>query len=235
VLNNKTKLLLVSVVSIFVITLVGLWIHKEFFTLYINSTNPSKNSVPKIVSFIDLKFNKDISSVGFVKSLPSSDVLDSYSINNKVIRLEIGDVLNNPSISFMFEDIKSTDGYAIDDLEIEFKLVDMPESEIPKDQLEDILRKQDINTDKNSDPILMYVPYSTLNYSIKPNLSRTRADGSVIVDLDVKVELSMADVRYGVDKKKEDYRNQVIEYLNSKGVKVEDYRISYDYIVPSLY
>lgn len=95
---------------------------------------------------------------------------------------------------------------------------------------EDIIYKEfncktkDSDSESLTDPLLAFLPYETLNYSVKPRLDDK---GSVILVIDIS--LSESDYRSGVENIVSQYKNEIFEWIKSNGLDPNNYQYQYRY------
>jgi hypothetical protein len=80
------------------------------------------------------------------------------------------------------------------------------------------------------DPILRYLPYSTLNFEITAS-----GFSDVKTTLNVRITTSAVDERTDSEAAIEKYKNQVMEWVRSVGFATDDYRFDYEIIRASLF
>lgn len=73
------------------------------------------------------------------------------------------------------------------------------------------------------DPIIQYLPYSTLDYSIVARMYDSNTT------LNVKLQLSESDLRGGESRAVEKYKSEVLDWIREKGFNPEDYTINFTY------
>ncbi|NCO10953.1 hypothetical protein GW930_03575 [Candidatus Saccharibacteria bacterium] len=226
----RKKMLLYTLIPVGLVALIIAYI--QLFTFFNTGITPSPNNTSRFSQFIDISFNKDLKSVGFVKISPNSSILASYEINKSSVRLFINDIVEYETLSIELQQIESVDGYKLDSFQFDVVLTDdLTDGE----QLERALEEQDETTELRSDPILEHIPHSTLSYKITPDMTRVRADGSSIVDVNVEVFLTAADMRGDRDAALSVYKKQVEEYFSLKSINTENYTITYTIVESSLY
>ena len=81
-----------------------------------------------------------------------------------------------------------------------------------------------------ADPILAFLPYSTLSYVITGG-----GDVGGKYKLNVKIQLSAADVRLDADAAAEAYKAQARAWVKSIGMNLDDYIFNFEIISSSLY
>lgn len=228
-MKNKSiiRAVIISITVIAIVT-ISLLIYRETSTLYIASVNPDRNKIPTVSSFIEVSFNKDIESVGFANIVSENNVLNNYSIDGKTIKFNlISGAAEEGSAQIYLENIISSDEYKIDSKYININFTNYRDDKIPQDVLDSLIEEQDVMTDKNADPILNIIPYSTIDYDITPNLTRTNSDGSSIVDIDITVQLSNADTGEYYEQAVKQKQQSALDYLESKDVVLKNYTINF--------
>ena len=222
-MNISLKKLGISLaVIIATISLVVLGVYS--FTFFRTDITPSPEGMSQYSSYVDISFNKEVEGVAFVKISPQSSLLASYEINKSTIRLNLDSLLGYDMVSVEIETITSSDGYVIDYLAFDISLSD---DMVSGEQLDEVLEEQDKTTQLHADPILAVIPHSTLDYTMKPNLTRVDAEGKALVDVEVKLLLSAADVKSGRDATVARYKKEALDYLVSKNIPLDEYTITF--------
>lgn len=193
----------------------SVWIYRYFFTLYISSSNPGLSSISYQSPFIKLYFNKKLNP----KSLKINDPSGLFYLDKTVVSEDHVDLVTNTNklsvdkeVSFALEVKSSDEAYSYNGT-VRFTPKDIAYENLPKDQQRAIMSIQDTKPEYYKDPILEKLPYSTLNYEIKPDfISEEGSEGFV---LDVTVFLSNIDLKEGRSKAINRYYNQALKYIES--------------------
>lgn len=231
--NLRYSITKVIAIALFVfISVTGFVLYKHFFTLYITSSNPSFSNVSYQTPAITLYFNKEIDS----ESVGIEDTEQLFYLEeNKIDKSSITLYTNTINLkagqkkSFALT-AKSVDGHEINEV-IQLTIKDISFEKLPDDQKKLIKDIEDRKPDYYKDPIMQYIPYSTLEYSIDPNFTTIdSADESKETDvlvLDIKVYLSDVDIDEGEDIVSQRYLEQAKNYIRSKGLDPEKYSINF--------
>lgn len=212
------------------IIVVGMFVYRQFFTLYIWSTNPNLSSVSYQTPFIELHFNKSIAEKSLKLDDPSS-IIDSSKtkFSNKSVRFytKVEEFEVDERESFRIS-LTSTDGYSLSNKEVSFIIKDISFDQLPEDQQKVIKELENQKPDYYVDPIFNYIPYSTLEYSIQPNFIETADSKDTqqnALALDVTVYIPEAE-RSNETEKIKLYLSQAKKYISSKGLNPDDYLIN---------
>ncbi|HEY0965058.1 MAG TPA: hypothetical protein VGE13_01105 [Candidatus Saccharimonadales bacterium] len=205
------------ILSILLVVLVfaGVWTYRYFFTLYISSANPSFSSISYQTPFIKLYFNKNLDPESLKVSDPNSlFYADKTTISDSHIDLvtDTNKLHIDREVSFAIE-VKSKDGSYSFNETIRFTPKDIAYEKLPKDQQKAIMSIQDSKPDYYKDPILDKLPYSTLEYEIKPNFNPD--SGPARLTLDITVFLSNIDIKEGRTAAINRYHSHALKYIES--------------------
>jgi len=159
-----------------------------------------------------------------------------YLEKNKIDKSSVMLYTNTPNLnigqkkSFTLS-AKSIDGYTLKET-LRFSINDIPFEKLPDDQKKLIKKLEGEKPSYYKDPIMQYIPYSTLEYSIEPNFTPsiydTDEDKEVyILTIDIKVYLSAVDIDEGEDVVSQRYLKQAKNYIRSKGLNPDKYEINF--------
>lgn len=223
---NKTRL------SVLIITITAIVIG---FLIYNNSlfrisgTTPGLNNVSVISPFIDVHFSKQITVDGLSLNSENLNITGFESPDNKTLRIYFEEIILDEEYSISIDVIKSNTGKELKNKVITFTPKDIPFESLSGAQKEAILKNQDKTSNIKSDPILAHVPYGGLNYQLDAD---SRADGLVLI---AEIRLSKADVTTDKASAVALYKQEVLYYIQSKGLNPNSYTIEYKIIEPSIY
>lgn len=223
---NQKKLLIIifGALALFIFGAYKIWENAQFRVL---QTTPSiTNTISTSTSVIKIDFSHDLSDeVAYNHTL----ILDGQSIVNEVERHErslyirIFELEEGKTYKISFAPIKSTNGNTIDKLRLEFKAVFIPYERLSQAQKE--LEAGETDRFEAEDPVLEFIPYSTLGYSLEP-VNGVSEEGSYELLINLKIFLSNADRGYEQEAT-EAYKNQAFEYLRSNDINPESYKFNY--------
>lgn len=212
------------VVLILLLLVAGFFAYRFFFTLYINSTNPSLGSVSYQTPFLELTFNKRLEPSSVKIEEKGVVFSDKRQVTGSTLKLYLNTV--NLSVgeeaSFSLK-VTSKDGYSYSG-DVRFTPRNISFNNLPDDQQKAIKRLEGERPKYYTDPVMKYIPYSTLSYSLSPNFI-TNVDGNTYLTIDLKVYLSEVDLnnKQAVIKQRVKAANQ---YLSSKGIDPSKYSIN---------
>ncbi|MDZ7744475.1 MAG: copper resistance protein CopC [Candidatus Saccharibacteria bacterium] len=233
---NKKHIILAILVLSALLLIFGIKIYLDNQRFQVFSTTPSlTQTVATSTSVIKLDFNKPLSDDSsynrtLIKDLDELAYIHDVERAGDSLLVRLGTLNSGQEYTVTFNDIISADGDVISDLSYTF-FVDY----IPYDRLSEAQKALELQeTDRGSedDPVLNYVPHSTLRYEINP-IQRTNNDGVYSLGLDIKIILSNAD-RSNQDAAIATYKEMAMDYLRSVDINPDDYDIYYRIIEPTL-
>lgn len=219
--------------SLAILIAIGFFVYYHFFTFHVTRTNPTARNIATLSPFLEIYFNKDVDNISSVSSTPDG-LIDSYEIIDNKIFIKLNGMAPIES-QIVISSINSQDGYNINDYTLLFTPEETLADDLPQDQLDYIIEQQDRFAPLKADPVLEFIPYSSIGYSIEPEIVGMREDGSNIIDINITINLSGADMRINPDQATIDYYNDAIDYLTSNGINIDDYTINQEIIEASLY
>lgn len=213
-----------------VIILIGMFIYRQFFTLFISSTNPNLSTVSYLTPFIELNFNKPIQQKSF-KIKDPADVIDEEMTRFGSIKIRLytnTEKFDVDDIESFFVSATSTDGHTLTMSRVSFTVKNISFDNLPSDQQKVIKRLEDKKPTYYTDPIFKYVPHSTLDYNIQPNFIET-ADSEQgeqnALSLDITVYIPEAE-KLNEAKKIKQYLDEAKDYIRSNGLDPDNYLVN---------
>lgn len=224
ILNKKNIILLL--VLLFT-TLIGLFVYRSM-TFRLVGVEPNTNHVSVISPFIDISFNKPLKKDSIEPKSNTTTLAGFDIVDKKTIRVFFDDLQLDSNNTITIELVESEGGKQLHNLSFNFTAKDISFENLSKAQQEAILKQQDTPNTKRDDPVLAYVPYGGLNFE----LNAVVQDEQLI--LQAKLLLSAADVRIDANSAIERYKQEVRDYITSKGLNPDSYTIDYQVVQPTL-
>jgi len=226
--NQKNFSWILAVVFVVLILFGGYTLWRST-TFHVVNTNPSLSSVPSVIPYIDINFNKKLSSGGLSVSA-DPNIVKSYSVKDKTIRVNLMVMTANESYKLTVNTVKSTDGKIFNRV-FTFKARNIEFSKLPESQQQAIVNSQDPNDPSlvTNNPLLAHLPYGDIGYNIT-SLITTQSNKPKII---IKISVILAGVDYKLSpqalQQTIDQREQAaIDYIKSLGLNPSNYDIQYD-------
>ena len=215
---TKKRILVASLLPLIII---GFFVLRFFFTLYISSSSPSLGSVSYQTPSLELTFNKPLRSSSVRVEGNGVIFEDKVSTKGSTIKLYLNsaNLSAGKEASFSLKAV-SSDDFKYDDT-VRFTPRDISFSDLPSDQQKEIKRLEGERPRYYTDPIMRHIPYSTLSYALAPNFVTT-PDGATRLTINLTVYLSQVDL----GNKSTIIKQRVAEakaYLSSKGLDPDSY------------
>lgn len=230
-MNDQSKSIKRAAAAIVVI-LVGVLIYAVIQNqrFHLIGTNPSMSSVATISPFIKLNYNKVIDAKSVSISASDSSV-SGQAVQGKTIILTLNPLTKGKTYTINIRRVSSISGSSIYNQNLSFvpKFIDY--NDLPADQREAIMKKQAGNSKVKSDPILGHLPYGNADF----RLSGIVSGNPPAVTIKAELLLSAADAKTDANAAAAKYKQEVIDYIESLGLKPESYNINFVVVMPSLY
>ncbi len=201
---------------------------RNVFTFYITGTDPKNNSdIPSTTKRITLTFNKPLDPKQDFRKTVKDDPQNTwtkFSIDGRKLTVEMTSLEIGKSYSFYFPEIYSTNGKVIKDFSYSFKAVYVRYDRMSKKEQEQAMEGVDQNNFE--DPVLNVIPYSTLDYTITPEISQNDEGDDFVT---VKIEVNLSNSDRGSEKTAiKTRRAAALAYLKSKGIDIKKYPVQYN-------
>lgn len=196
-----------------------------FFTFHIIKTTPSTRDIATLTPSISIQLNREIKDIHTITISPNPDYIDSYSFSGKEISISLNELFAE-KIEITLIDVQSVEGDIITK-SLTFTPSEKNFSELPEYQQDEILVRQDKNTDKNADPIQLVIPHSTLNYSLSLSIVGQKPNGGNRYEIEARIILSQTDINIDEQKAIDTYKNDIDTYLTSNNIDPDSYTINY--------
>ena len=218
------------IVAVVVLALIGWQTYYSLFTFHITGTDPKLSSMSVQSPYLKVNFSQSLSSSGLsIQASDKSVMLDS-KISGKQLTVDLANLNLNASYTVTITHIQSTKGKAINNLILKFTAKDVSFNQLPKDQQNTILQRQDQSQVFRNDPIFNYTPHSTLDYNLT-SLTTTDTNGNPKVVLKAELLLSAAD-QSNPNPVISQYKQEVVDYIKSVGLDPASYQIDYTVSAP---
>jgi hypothetical protein len=229
--SNPLKRLMVVTIAIFAGLLVWFVADKMYLALHFRvvSTNPPASNVATISPFFKVMFNKPLSSKGLsVSSKPS--VIKSYSVNGDTLDIKLNIPMSSKhSYSIIISSVSDTAGAHILNTSFSFTPKYVQSQNLPSDQGKALLKQQSKYTPSHKDPILSYLPHSTLDYTLNPSI---QSDGSIVLQAQLLLPPGVTGTEANNDIAQ--YKQEINQYIESIGLNPANYNIQYQIVHESL-
>lgn len=217
-----------KVIVALVVVFLTFTILRNTFTFYITGTSPKNDSnTPSITKRFTITFNKPLDpNQDFRKTVKDDpeNTWTKFSIDGRKLTVEMTSLEIGKSYSFYFPEIYSTNGKVIKDFSYSFKAEYVRYDRMSKEEQE--LAMEGVDENNFEDPVLDVTPYSTLDYTITPEISQDD-EGDDFVTIRIEVNLSNSD--RGSEKTAiKTRRTAALAYLKSKGIDIKKYPIIYN-------
>lgn len=233
-MKYSSKLILVIVVILLMISYAGFLVYRNYFTFYLTGTSPRTGSISYLTPYIDISFSQDINTDFNDFGIISEDsIVTTTSTNKRTLRVFLTNLSMNNEYSITIPFIESSEGDRLTDITLEFKAKDISFERLSKEHQQYILKKQDELPNTHTDPILKHLPHSTLEYELSPLVTQNDNREPILV-LEARLLLTSADVKIDPQAATEQYKKSVVEYIKSLQLEPSNYTIRYIVISPTL-
>lgn len=222
------RLLLILV--ILVLLLAGYWaIQSLRFRLV--STSPNLSDVADIAPYIDLNFNKSLSS-GYVVVRITPNAMKSFTVNGKTLRVNLSSTMDNIKYSITVNGLRSVSGQLFSRT-LTFVPHNIPFNKLPKDEQQAIISSQDPNDPSlvTNNPLLAHLPYGGIGWRMLGRIGSV--NGKSTLTIEVTISFSDADYKSSVSQQQtliQQREQEAQNYIKSLGLSPSNYNIQY--IIP---
>ncbi len=231
--NQKRAVALVAVLVV-ILACVGLLTtiqkHVASDKFRVLSTNPSVNYFADVSPFFKVTYNKPLSKSDLsVTSNPG--IIKSYSVSGDTLTTLLNVPLNNTrDYSIFVLRIKDTAGVELKNQVFTFKPKLVNSNDLSKSQQNALLQAQEnaAALQKKEDPIMPYLPYSTLNFI----LNDAYVNNKLILQAQILIPPHVSGAAAAADTTQ--YEQQVVQYIQSLGLNPANYTIQYQIVNESL-
>jgi len=181
--------------------------------------------------YIDVTFSKKITGQPNITLSPN--VLKSYEIKDKSIRLKLKQMSANTSYTITLNNIHASNGKILNK-RLSFKAKNIAFEKLPKDVQQAIIASQDPNDAKllTNDPLVSHLPYGNIGYNISYVITTKQSKQALVITISVILagadyKQSSAALQATIDSREQ----AALNYIRSLGLDPSKYDIQYS--VPS--
>lgn len=229
---NKTVKAAVIIGSLILIALFVVWLVFNVMLFRITGTNPSTSRVSNIAPFFKVQFTKNLSSERLSVSASDPSIIRKTQVDGKTLIINLNQLQLKKTYTVHLNHIQATSGDAIKNKMFTFTTVDIPYNNLPKDQQQGVINNQSYFTTGQNDPILAYLPASSLHYTITAMFGGDSSTKSSLV-LDTKILLSNADAGTGENDTIKAYEQEATDYIKGLGFDPSKYTFQFTVVSPS--
>ncbi len=226
------KLFRLIIITLVILFLGGIFMAARNATTFrVTSINPSSNRVPTATIYVNFEFNKELSEVGLDKVVTSEPlIVRGVELHGKRLRIKLDTLDDGKNYSIKLRNISATDGKVIDFYDYSFTARYIPFESLSKEEQQAILDDQAGDKKSTTDTIFGHVPYGGLHFKLTAT-----TDGQSVPVLTAQILLSKVDVVTDRDVAITEYKQEVLDYIQSKNLDPNSYQINYEIIEPSIY
>lgn len=224
--TTKKSIILAVVVGLFGLGYVA-WLT---FFFRITAITPGGKTLGTLTPYIDINFNKKLGNNTTAQIQTTAGLVKKVEFNEKRIRIVFKKLEIDKQYTITLSNITSESGDIVS-VTHAFTVKETEFEKLPKDQQKVLLDVQDTER-AAADPILANVPYGGEHFSL--SVSPTNNDGDSSVHLTAELLLSRSDLD-DRDTAITAYKAEVAEYIQSIGLRIADYNITYEVVEPSIY
>lgn len=196
--------------------------------------SPSAGRVPTATIYINFEFNKELYEIDLDNSAGSEpSIVQKIELHGKRLRVKLGALDDGKNYSIKLRSIRSTKGKVIDFYDYNFTARYIPFEQLTQEEQKTILDDQQSDKAITADPIFAHTPYGGLHFKLAATVAEK--DGKSTPILSAQILLSRADITTNREVAITQYKQEVGDYLQSKGIDPNTYEITYEVIEPSLY
>lgn len=217
---------LIVVVAVIAAIVIGI-LYVLSLPFHLVNTTPSTASIATYTPTLDLNFNRELDNAKTATPVADQNIIRSSSVSGKTLTINLTSLAENKTYTITIAVVQAKDGSQIRNISLKFKPKYVPADKLPKSQQQTLLNNQDKNGPQ-PDPIYGLVPYSTLDFTLQ---AFPTADGKGI-EVDANLLPSAADLS-NEDQAIAQYKQEVVDYIKSKGLDPSKYTINYTVTQPT--
>lgn len=217
---------------VFGLLILASWFIYNSLVFRVTNTNPNTNNISSIAPFFKINFTKNITDKNLSVTSSDSSTVRSIEAKDKTVTVTFSSLELDKIYTISLNNVESSSGDTIKDKYFSFTTKDIAYDKLPKDQQQGIIDNQSFFSGANSDPILSYMPASSLHYTMTPSFTAD-SDGKNVLTINVKLLLSNADIGPGEKKVVASYKKEALGYIKSLGFDINKYTFVYDVVKPS--
>jgi hypothetical protein len=192
------------------------------------STNPKTSAVSYHAPFLKIKFSRQLSNKDL--SIASSpDIIESQTLSGNELSLTLRPLKLDKTYTVTLHKITATDGSVIENKVLRFAARDIAFNDLPSDQQQALIDKQNKAPKASNDPIFNYLPHQTPSYSLSALLRASSSSNPSGLYLHAEIMLSNAeqgssDVAAIINQ----HEQEVRDYVSSVGLDPSKYVFEFD-------
>jgi len=197
-------------------------------TFRMTSTTPRLTSINNYTPSIQVNFNKPIDGKGI--SIGPDNVVATTKVSGTALTIYLQTLSANHTYTITIKSIRSTSGKVLTNIPLTFKVAYVASSDNLSDaEKQAISNKQDQKPASLADPILNYLPYSTLTFMLTAvQTGSTQGQSALVIEAQILIPPNTPADQEAIDIPK--FKQQAIDYLKSKGIDPTKYNIDYQIV-----
>lgn len=225
-ISPKKLLTIIGIMTV----LIGLYIAWSIIFFRITGTTPGGKTYSVDTPYVVVNFNKKL-GVNTPQQITGTDkLIKSIDFKEKSIRINFRTLQLDQKYTISLNTIRSASGDELSKT-ITFTAKEIEFDKLPKDQQKILIDNQDQDPG-TADPILAFLPYGGENFRLSASPT-TDQNLDTSVALTAELFLSKADLDIRAEAEAA-YKQQVVDYIQSVGLKAENYTITYSVIEPAI-
>ena len=228
---NKQTITLKQIIALCLIPLLFVlcWTLYNSLTFRITNVSPDTKNVSYINPYFKVSFNKEIKKEGLIITSSDERIIRNSDIKGNTLTITLNEMEIGKKYIITLAKISAKNGKILQDKALVFTADDTPFDKLSKELQQGIINNQSYFTDNQSDPILDYMPASSLHYTITPVFNGTN------LTLNIQILLAKSDLGVQRNEIIEQYKQEALSYIKSIGFDTNKYVLSYSISEPSLY
>lgn len=225
--NKRLKVLAIAV-AILALCCIGYAVFRglQFRTV---STDPVLANVGADAPYIKVLFSKELSPTGLSVHSPEQNLIYSVNVKNKTLTVNLKTLVAKHMYSIDIQSIAATDGKQLHSIQLSFVPKNIPFNQLPKDEQKTIIGAQDNYPLALKNPILAYLPYSTLYFILNSSFNK---QGDLVLRAQILLAPGVTGTAASEDTTQ--YEQEVTQYIRSLRLNPSNYTIQYQVVNESL-
>lgn len=208
----------VAIFSLVAALIVGLLIFNAITFRLVGTTPNLRKDIPSSTSRIELRFNKEIDPKSVNRqSITMSNVSNTYSVQGSRLFITATNISTGTEYTLSIKGIRSINGKEISHIDFRFKAKYVEFGKISKAE-----QQLQIDATDPSDALGSVLPHQTDRYYI----DFWQRPGQQVISIEMKFSYPDQN-NQEYQRLVRRYRKEAFDYLESKGIKVENYKYSY--------
>jgi len=223
---KPTKNLKIYIIGGLILVLIAVSILvRQAVVFRVTSTSPKLPDVTTFAPYVKISFNHTLDAKKV--SVDKASFITSYSVDKNVITVKVNNLGSGQKYTIHVATATDTSGKVLKNLTFSFTAAAGDWDKLSKKDQQTILDEQAKKVPSVSDPVMQYVPYSTLDYIINPV-----AVGDGNAPLTLHIQLLMAP-NTPLDQQPAilaQYKQEASDYLKSKNIDITKYQVTYEQV-----